>query len=199
MFLTMFNELINRLTDITSYEKVMGILGNNPVAAVLFAAVESFIPPLPLIGIVTFNIALYGPVWGFLLSWIGTSAGCTCVFLLIRHVIKSSVERIVRDNPKVKKGKQWIKDINVLTLFTVTILPFTPSAFLNLIFGLSDYDARKYLLTICTAKFLMIGFLALFGVSFVEAFKDPRMIVLSLVLVTILYVLSKWITKKHHL
>lgn len=195
----MFNKLINSISNITSYEKIMGVLGNNPLAAVVFAAVESFIPPLPLIGIVTFNIALYGPVWGFLLSWIGTSAGCTCVFLLIRHVIKSPVERMVRDNPKVKKGKQWIKDINVLTLFTVTILPFTPSAFLNLIFGLSDYDARKYLLTICTAKFLMIGFLALFGVSFVEAFKDPRMIVLSLVLVTILYVLSKWITKKHHL
>ncbi|SKB77109.1 Uncharacterized membrane protein YdjX, TVP38/TMEM64 family, SNARE-associated domain [Lachnospiraceae bacterium] len=195
----MISFIINRLSEISFYQEILENLGNNPIAAVLLTALESFIPPLPLIGIVTFNIAVYGPFLGFLLSWIGTSVGCTLVFLLIRHVIRRPVEYIMRNHEKVQKGKEWVQSISISTLFVVTIFPFTPSAFLNLVFGLSDYNAGKYLCTIIAAKLLMIGFLALFGASFVQAFENPVMILLSLALVVILYILSKIISKNNGL
>ena len=62
-----------------------------PLVPLLMAAVESFFPPLPLIGVVTFNIMSHGVLWGFLYSWVGTCAGSTLVFLFFRWVGKKSM------------------------------------------------------------------------------------------------------------
>ncbi len=195
----MTGELFNNIENLEIYQKILSHFAENPVMAVLIAALESFIPPLPLIGIVTVNIALYGSWLGFILSWIGTVAGCTLVFMLVRTLFRKPLEHFAGQHERIRKGMEWIKGISPLTLFVVTVFPFTPSAFLNLIFGLSEYDGRVYLITICAAKFMMIGLLAIFGASFVEAFRNPVMFILSLVLAVVLYVLSKYVTKKHGL
>ena len=51
--------------------------------------IESFIPMLPLVALITANAALFGMLKGFLISWLGSVMGTICLFLIISN-IKSS-------------------------------------------------------------------------------------------------------------
>ena len=42
------------------------------------AFVESFLPILPLVAIVTANAALFGMIPGFVISWLGSVSGTIC-------------------------------------------------------------------------------------------------------------------------
>lgn len=173
------------------------ILG--PFAPVLLAAVESLIPALPLVAIVTLNVAAHGAVFGFLYSWAGTCIGCTIVFLFFRKVVRRAFFRLEKRSEKVKKAREWVNRFNTTALFFIAIMPFTPSAFLNFAFGVSDFDGKKYLTTIIGAKAIMIALLALFGQSVVEAMDNPWFIALAAVLLLVLYYISKKVRQKHDL
>lgn len=173
------------------------ILG--PLAPILLAAIESVIPVLPLVAIVALNVAAHGGILGFLYSWIGTCLGCTAVFLFFRNVVKGPFSRLADRSAKVKKAREWVNRFNSTALFFLAVLPFTPSAFLNFAFGVSDFDKRGYLLTIIGAKAVMIGLLALFGQSVVEAMENPVFIILAVVLLLVLWWISKIVRKRHGL
>ena len=170
-----------------------------PAAPVLLAALESILPPMPLIAIVTLNVAAHGPVLGFLYSWGGTCAGCTLVFLCMRWVLRPAAQRMARRSDKMDKARTWVKSIRPMALFGILMLPFTPSSFMNFAFGVSEYPAQAYLLTLYLSKLVMIGSLALFGQSAVQAMEDPRYIALSVALAAFLWRLSKWMSNRHHL
>ncbi len=167
-----------------------------PLAPVALAAIESLIPPLPLVAIVAFNIASHGPFFGFLYSWIGTCLGCTIAFFFFRLVFTRLFVRFTEKHPKARKARRWVGETTVATLFVLVLFPFTPSAFVNFAFGISDFPAKKYLPTIFTAKLVMIGLLAAIGQSFVSAFENPRMILIGIALLVLTYIVSRRITKK---
>ena len=64
------------------------------LAPVFLAALEALIPPLPLVAIVTLNIAAHGTVLGVAASWIGTRIGCTIVFFVLRIVLRGLIGRM---------------------------------------------------------------------------------------------------------
>lgn len=173
------------------------ILG--PTVPILLAAMESLIPALPLIAIVTLNVAAHGVVLGFLYSWIGACVGSTVVFMFFRKIGKRLVLRVANRFPKVEKAREWVNTIKPRTLFLILIMPFTPSSFVNFAFGVSDFDQKKYLKIMVAAKIVMLTLLSVFGSSLVQALEQPIYIVLAIVLAVILYVLSKIISKRHHL
>ena len=70
---------------------------------------------------------------------------------------------------------------------------------MNFAFGVSDFDERKYLLTIVGAKAVMIGLLALFGQSVVEALENPLFIILAVGLLLGLWLVSRIVRKRHGL
>ena len=59
-----------------------------PLAPICLAFVESLIPALPLVAIVTINISAHGAILGFLYSWVGTTLGSLIVFLFFRRIVK---------------------------------------------------------------------------------------------------------------
>ena len=168
--------------------------GLGPLAPIILTALESIIPPLPLVAIVFVNIAAHGVLLGFLYSWIGTCIGCTLVFLVFRHLFRDRFMRFSDKHPKVLKARKWVERTNAATLFMVVLFPFTPSAFVNFAFGVSEFSRKKYLLTIYSAKLIMIGLLAAVGKSAVKALHDPRFIIVSLGILVVTYVLSKKVT-----
>ena len=190
-------ELLKKLTTVEFWTGFLSVFrGLGPVLPVLLAFVESLIPPLPLMAIVTVNVAAHGAFMGFVYSWVGTALGSTVVFLFFRHLLKKWFMRFEEHHPKVSKARRWVEQTNTPSLFMVALLPFTPSSFLNFAFGVSDYPVKKYLLTICSAKLIMIALLAFIGQSAVNAFEDPLFIPLSLGLLIVTYLLSKWVMKK---
>ena len=170
-----------------------------PLVPILLAAVESFFPPLPLVAIVALNVAAHGGVLGFLYSWLGVAAGGTIMFLLWRRVVKRFFWKFASRSPKLEKAQQWVNRFDTSSLFMLTLLPFTPSSFMHLAFGISDFDEKRYLITMLLGKGVMVALIALFGQSLVSSMKNPVYLVLAILLWAGMYWVSKKFCKKHNL
>ena len=173
------------------------ILG--PFVPMLIAMVEAFIPALPLIAIVTLNVAAHGALLGFVYSWIGSVFGSILFFALCRKFFKPWITRFADKHPKIMKARNWVNTINKKALFLIITMPFTPSCFVNFAMGVSDFDAKTYIKIMAAAKIIMLILLSLFGQSVVQAFENPVFIVLAVLLVVVLYLVSRYIRKRHNL
>ena len=47
-----------------------------PIAGIILIIIESMIPVLPLAVFITLNMVSFGPIFGFLISWLATITGC---------------------------------------------------------------------------------------------------------------------------
>ena len=157
--------------------------GLGPIAPIVLAMVESFFPPLPLIAIVALSVALGGSI----------------MFLLWRRVVKRFFWKFASRSPKLEKAQQWVNRFDTSSLFMLTLLPFTPSSFMHLAFGISDFDEKRYLITMLLGKGVMVALIALFGQSLVSSLKNPVYLVLAILLWAGMYWVSKKFCKKHNL
>lgn len=169
-----------------------------PLIPILLAALESVIPVLPLVGIVTVNVAAHGPLMGFIYSWVGTCLGCFAMFFIFRRLFTGWADRMASKHKRIAQARNWVSRMRPTGLFLILILPFTPSSFVNFAFGISQFDAKKYLITLPLAKLFMIGSLTAFGQSVRMALKNnPLYLILAVALLAVLYVASKFVSKKY--
>ncbi len=193
-------EIINLLGTVEFWEELFHsfrILG--PLAPILLAMVEAFIPALPLIAIVTLNVAAHGGILGFVYSWLGSVGGSILFFLVCRKLFKGIILKIAGRHPSVMKARNWVNKVNKKALFVIITMPFTPSCFVNFAMGVSDFDSKTYIKIMASAKVVMLLLLSFFGQSVVQAFENPIFIALAVILVVVLYLVSKYISKKHDL
>ena len=193
--------LLQQIGTVAFWENIFHsfrILG--PLAPILLAMVESLIPFLPLVAIVTLNVAAHGMVLGFLYSWIGSALGSTAVFLFFRRVVKPYALRFSVRHPKLEKARNWVNGkLKWQALFFIIIMPFTPSSFVNFAIGMSDFDEKLYLKVMVSAKIIMLILLSLFGQSVVRAIKNPAFLFVAGGMALVLYLVSKYINKKNNL
>lgn len=168
--------------------------GFGPLAPILLAMLESFVPALPLIAIVSFTIGAYGPYAGFFYSYVGSLGGSILVFLLFRRIVKPYFMHLVPQRKNLEKLMLWVSRQTPFTIFMLASFPFTPSSLLNTTFGLSDFKESSYIRAIASGKLIMILLLALFGSTLVNAFKNP----LYFLLVIALFILIRFIYAKLH-
>ena len=161
--------------------------------------VESFFPPLPLIAIVALNVAAHGGLFGFVYSWVGVMLGGTLMFLFWRRVLKQFFWKFASRSQKLEKAERWVSRFDVSSLFMLSVLPFTPSSFMHFAFGISDFDEKRYLITMLLGKGVMVAMMALFGQSLVRSMKNPVYLVLAVVIWGAMYWGSKRFCKKHDL
>jgi len=188
---------------VTSVEFWIGVLevfkDFGPAAPILLTCIESLIPALPLVVIVTFNVTAHGAVLGFLYSWIGTSIGCTIVFLFFRRIVKKHLKNWIERNQTFQKALNWVGNISGQALFVIAMMPFTPSVFVNLAFGLSDFDELRFLKILICAKSLMMILLAFFGNSVAQAFDDPKYLIVAGIILFVLWWMSKKVRDRNGL
>ena len=170
-----------------------------PLAPIGLAMVESFFPPLPLIAIVALNVAAHGGVPGFLYSWLGVALGGSIMFLFWRRLVKCYFWKLARRWPKLEKAQQWVNHFDTSSLFMLTLLPFTPSSFMHLAFGIPDFDEKRALVAMLLGKGVMVAMMALFGQSLVSSMKNPVYLVLAILLWAAMYWVSKRFCKRHNL
>lgn len=188
------------LTSVEFWIEILEIFKDfGPVAPILLTCMESLIPALPLVVIVTFNITAHGSIPGFLYSWIGTSVGCTAVFLFFRKIVKVHLQHWISTKKTFVKALNWVGRMNRRALFVLAMMPFTPSVFVNLAFGLSDYDEVKFLSTLIASKSVMMLLLLGFGNSVAASFEEPKYLILAVILLAVLWISSKIISKKNGL
>ena len=163
------------------------------IIPILLALIESFIPVLPLIGIVAINITAHGFIIGFLTSYLGNVMGSIIVFYFFRGVIKRFFLDRFYHGKRLAQILHWVENQSPFLLFLLSCLAFTPSAFINMSFGLSGYRKRQFLISIALGKFIRILSLSLFGQSLSYIQNQPMFIILSLVLLIVVYFLSKYL------
>ena len=191
---------VHQLGTLEFWQTLLDSFGDlGPLAPIFLAMVESFFPPLPLIAIVALNVAAHGGLFGFVYSWVGVMLGGTLMFLFWRRVLKQFFWKFASRSQKLEKAEQWVSRFDVSSLFMLSVLPFTPSSFMHFTFGISDFDEKRYLITMLLGKGVMVAMMALFGQSLVSSMKNPVYLVLAVVIWGAMYWGSKRFCKKHDL
>lgn len=191
---------VHQLGTLEFWQTLLESFGDlGPLAPIFLAMVESFFPPLPLIAIVALNVAAHGGLFGFVYSWVGVMLGGTLTFLFWRRVLKQFFWKFASRSQKLEKAEQWVSRFDVSSLFMLSVLPFTPSSFMHFAFGISDFDEKRYLITMLLGKGVMVAMMALFGQSLVSSMKNPVYLVLAVVIWGAMYWGSKRFCKKHDL
>ena len=191
---------LHQLGTLEFWETLLNSFGDlGPLAPITLAMVESFFPPLPLVAIVALNVAAHGGLFGFLYSWIGVALGGSIMFLLWRRVVKRYFWKIASRSPKLERAQQWVNRFDTSSLFMLTLLPFAPSSFMHLAFGISDFNEKRYLITMLLGKGVMMAMMAIFGQSLVSSMRNPVYLILAVVLWGGMYFVSKKFCKRHNL
>ena len=191
---------VHQLGTLEFWQTLLDSFGDlGPLAPIFLAMVESFFPPLPHIANVALNVAAHGGHFGFVYSWVGVMLGGTLMFLFWRRVLKQFFWKFASRSQKLEKAEQWVSRFDVSSLFMLSVLPFTPSSFMHFAFGISDFDEKRYLITMLLGKGVMVAMMALFGQSLVSSMKNPVYLILAVVIWGAMYWGSKRFCKKHDL
>jgi pyruvate/2-oxoglutarate dehydrogenase complex dihydrolipoamide dehydrogenase (E3) component/uncharacterized membrane protein YdjX (TVP38/TMEM64 family) len=86
--------------------------------------------------------ALFGVVWGTLLSSFASSIGALLAFFASRFVLRDAVQK--RFAEKLKTVNQGIEKDGAFYLFTLRLMPLFPFFLVNILMGLSTIRARTY-------------------------------------------------------
>lgn len=140
---------------------------------VLLPMLESFLPILPLFIFVAGNAAAYGFWLGFLYSWIGVCTGSIIVFMLVRKYGQKKFLGFLNRHTNTTRMLNWVERHGFGMLFLIYCFPFTPSALVNVVGGLSRINTKTFLLALALGKLVMIAIVSFIGYDFVDVLKSP--------------------------
>lgn len=162
-----------------------------PLIGLFLPFIEAFLPFLPLFVFVFANASAYGLWYGFLLSWAGTTAGSYAVFLVIRKYGRNRLLQFLTKSARVQKLIKWVDRNGFGPLFLFICFPFTPSALVNLVAGLSDIKKLHYLLTLTAGKLVMIFAVSFIGSDLKALLTQPVRTIIVGIIVFLLWLIGK--------
>ncbi|MEC5423668.1 TVP38/TMEM64 family protein [Virgibacillus sp. C22-A2] len=190
----------NMLEDDRLNENILQLLSDyealGPLPGILLPFIEAFLPFLPLVVFVIANAAAYGLLEGFLLSWAGASVGAIMVFLIIRRLGDKRLFVVIRRNKQVKKVTAWLGRHGFGPLFLLMCFPFSPSAVINVVAGLSKISTQQFILATILGKSVMIFSIAYIGSSIFEFAKNPVKTIVVGVGIILFWIIGKYIEKR---
>lgn len=179
------------LLELTRDYKSLG-----PLIGFLLPFLESFLPFLPLFAFVFANASAYGLWIGFLISWAGTTIGSYIVFLIIRKYGRARFLRVMTKHERVQKLIHWVETHGFGPLFLLLCFPFTPSALVNVVAGLSDIKKNTYLWTLLAGKFVMILTISFIGYDIKALITQPIRTAIVVAVIGLLWLLGKQIERR---
>lgn len=171
-----------------------------PIPGILFPLIEAFLPFLPLVAFVLANAVVYGLFKGFLYSWIGAVVGSISVFFIIRRLGDKRLFRAITKQKQVKRVMRWVEEHGFGPLFILMCFPFSPSAIINIVSGLSNVSRQQFILAALLGKSVMIFTIAYVGSSIASFAQNPVKSIVVGICILLFWVLGKyietWIQKK---
>ncbi|WP_394188718.1 TVP38/TMEM64 family protein [Paenisporosarcina quisquiliarum] len=188
------------MPDWLSAENLLELTQNyrslGPVIGFFLPFLEAFLPFLPLFVFVFANASAYGLWLGFLLSWAGTVVGSYVVFLLVRKYGRARFLRFMTRHERVLKLIHWVETHGFGPLFLLLCFPFTPSALVNLVAGLSDIKKKNYLWTLLSGKFVMILTISFIGYDIRALITQPIRTAIVGAVIFLLWLVGKQIERR---
>jgi uncharacterized membrane protein YdjX (TVP38/TMEM64 family) len=176
-------------------ENIMGLIQEyralGPLPGILLPMLEAFLPFLPLFLFVMANASAFGLWFGFLFSWIGACTGALLVFLIFRKFGQKRILAFLQRHSKIQKLMTWIEDHGFGPIFLLLCFPFTPSAIVNIVAGLSKINIYQYMLAVLTGKIVMIFTISFIGYDIRSLITQPLRTAIVLVVIFILWYVGK--------
>ncbi|WP_017381561.1 TVP38/TMEM64 family protein [Paenisporosarcina sp. TG-14] len=167
-----------------------------PIIGFLLPFLEAFLPFLPLFVFVFANASAYGLWIGFLLSWAGTTVGSYLVFIIIRKYGRARFLRFMTKHERVQKLIKWIENNGFGPLFLLLCFPFSPSALVNVVAGLSDMKKKTYLWALLAGKFVMILTISFIGYDIKALITQPIRTAIVVAVIVLLWLIGKQIENR---
>ena len=196
------------------YNNVMGILNNlnnilndwlstaglwGGVFCCALIIIEPLLPFLPMFIFVTINLLIFGYVLGFILSYICSVLGCLLFYLIMNKLLSKKAYKFYKDKKKINTLVTKYRNIRFETLTTIISMPFTPAFMINLFAAISNMPLKKYMMAEMIAKIFITIFWGFIGVNLIMCFKNPKYIVIIVLMLLCGYILSRIINKKYQL
>lgn len=162
-----------------------------PLPGILLPMLEAFLPFLPLFLFVMANANAFGLWLGFLLSWLGAVIGALLVFMMMRKFGQRKLLAFLPRHPQVQKLMSWVERHGFGPLFLLLCFPFTPSAVVNIVAGLSKMSMAQYLLALSIGKLVMIFTISYVGYDLHALVTKPFRSILVTLLIFILWYVGK--------
>lgn len=167
------------------------------VTGFLLPFLDAFFPFLPLFAFVIANVNAYGSLVGFLISWFGSVTGSYIVFLLIRKYGHLKLLSYVRKNKQVKKLTVWVETHGFSPVFIFFCFPFTPSAVVTIVAGLSKMNTALYILALMAGKLVMIFTMTFIGQNIYALIHNPIRSIIVGIIIFLLWYIGKRIEKRY--
>jgi len=176
-----------------------------PLPGILLPMLEAFFPFLPLVLFVMANASAFGLWLGFLFSWMGACVGALLVFLFFRRFGQQKILQFLHRHPSVEKLMKWVEHHGFGPIFLLLCFPFTPSAVVNIVAGLSNVSIGQYLLAVVAGKMVMIFTISFVGYDLNALVNQPvRTIIVTFIIFLLWYVgkrievrLNKSVKREH--
>lgn len=156
---------------------------------------ESFIPALPLIGIVIANSMMLGWAFGLLASVIGSCTGTYLLFLLSNKFRHLKIFKQI-ENSKVEKAIKWVKEQGFITLFIAYSCTFIPGCLVTLACGISQKDSYTFIPPMVSGKILMFLVASYIGNDLTGFLKSPMKIIVVSVLIIVSFFIGRKVNSK---
>jgi len=110
---------------------------------------QNLLTIIPLVAILSVNVALFGLAGGFLWSWLSSLAGASLAFAVARHGFQEFVQR------RMKPGLlEKIAENGHMYVFLARLFPFAPSNLVNYAAGIGGISFRRYIAATAAGNFL---------------------------------------------
>lgn len=167
-----------------------------PLYGILMPMIESFFPPLPLSLFVTINVMMFGLVWGYLYSFIGTCIGSMLVYSIVNKYEKGRFDKIKNKYSIVNNASNWVKEKGGFAIVVLLCFPFTPSLAVAVLAALAGMKRQTYALALLIGKAIMVLQLSVVGYNIFAAIKHPMRLIAIVAGIFILYTLVSKLLEK---
>lgn len=162
-----------------------------PIPGLVLTIIEAFLPFLPLFVFVTANASAFGLGWGFLFSWIGACTGALIVFSIVRKYGQKRFLAFLKNHKQVKRLVDWVDRHGFGPLFLLMCFPFTPSAVVNIVAGLSRISIYQYGVAVLAGKMVMIFSISYIGHDIPSLIHNPKKTIILGIVIVILWYIGK--------
>lgn len=187
----LLNDIYNFIMDIIRSSSIYG-----PLFACLLIVLESMLPVLPLFVFIGIVFISFGYIPGFFISYILTITGCIISFYLVRKLFGNFFTKKIRKSDNFDKIMKKIDKISLSTLALLIAIPFTPAFLINIASALSNMKFKKYFIALLIGKISLVFFWGFISTSLLESLRNPKIMIIIVIMLLVAYGLSKIATKK---
>ena len=154
-----------------------------PFLSFLLIIIQAFISPLPSVIIFIANGIIFGPMVGFLISWVGSLISALLCFAMIRYLGLA-----LPTPPKVIDSMlKLIEEYQNQAVFVARLLPFVPFDLASYAFALTPLRLQTFLVGTALGQTPAILFYSLWGQATSPWYVNLVGIVIWASLVSVLY------------